>query len=154
MNTKDPKQASSLNPDNSSSLVSGLRSDANHCFVCGPSNPIGLQLVFHLEGGVCRSEFTPGEHHCGYDRVTHGGIIFSALDDVMANWLFLQGLKAFTAKCDLRYHSPLPIGARVLLEGRCLQQKGRLTRMKGLMTLADNGQEVASTEASFMMIPD
>jgi hypothetical protein len=32
--------------------------------------------------------------------MTHGGLIYSALDDVMANWLFLQGARGHTAKCD------------------------------------------------------
>ena len=131
---------------------STLRANANHCFVCGPSNPIGLQLKFRLEDDICRSEFTPGEHHCGYDGVTHGGIIFSTLDDVMANWLFLQGLEAFTAKCEVRYHAPLPLGTKVLLEGKCIQRKRRLTLMQGLMTRADTGEQVASSDASFMMV--
>ena len=131
--------------------MNSLRSDANHCFVCGPNNPIGLRLDFRIEDEVCLSEFTPGKDHCGYDNVTHGGIVFSALDDVMANWIFLKGLKAFTAKCDIRYKDALPLGTRVLLEGRCIKQRGRLTVMQGTMTRADNGKIVAQTEASFMM---
>lgn len=131
--------------------MTSLRSDANHCFVCGPNNPIGLQLEFRLEGDVCRSEFTPGENHCGYDGVTHGGIIFSALDDVMANWLFLRGLKAFTAKCEVRYRGPLPLGTRVDLEGSCVSQKNRLARMRGVMVRSDTGDTVAESEAAFMM---
>lgn len=131
-----------------------LRSDANHCFVCGPSNPIGLQLTFSIENDVCHSSFVPGEHHCGYDGVTHGGIVFSALDDVMANWLFLKGLKAYTAKCEIRYRDALPVGTAVRLEGHCLKQKGRLTQMKGLMIREDNDQIVAETEAAFMMATD
>ena len=58
---------------------------ANECFVCGPDNPIGLHLVFRLEDGACVSEFTPGRDHVGYPGVVHGGMIYSALDDVMAN---------------------------------------------------------------------
>jgi acyl-coenzyme A thioesterase PaaI-like protein len=131
-----------------------LRSDANHCFVCGSANPIGLQLTFTIEDDVCHASFTPGENHCGYDGVTHGGIVFSALDDVMANWLFLKGLKAFTAKCDIRYRDALPVGTTVRLEGHCLKQKGRLTQMKGLMIREDNGQVVAETEAAYMMAED
>lgn len=130
-----------------------LRTDANRCFVCGPGNPAGLNLTFSLdEEDVCRSRFVPGENHCGYDGVTHGGLIFSALDDVMANWLFLKGFKAFTAKCDIRYRDALPIGTAVLLEGRCIKQKSRLTLLSGLMIREDNGEIVAETEASFMMI--
>ncbi len=134
--------------------MSQLRSDANRCFVCGPGNPIGLKLAFRLEGDICHSEFTPGADHCGYDNVTHGGIVFSALDDVMANWLFLKGFKAFTAKCDIRYRDALPIGAKVRLEGHCIKQKARLTQMKGLMIRHDTNKVVAETEAAFMMIPD
>jgi len=134
--------------------MSKLRSDANRCFVCGPGNPIGLKLAFRLEEDICHSEFTPGADHCGYDNVTHGGIVFSALDDVMANWLFLKGFKAFTAKCDIRYRDALPIGAKVRLEGHCIKQKARLTQMKGLMIRHDTNEVVAETEAAFMMIPD
>ena len=132
--------------------MSLLRSDANHCFVCGPGNPIGLKLNFILEQDICYSEFTPGPDHCGYDNVTHGGIVFSALDDVMANWLFLKGLKAFTAKCEIRYRDTLPIGTKVRLEGHCIKQKARLTQMKGLMIRSDTNEVVAETEAAFMMI--
>ena len=131
-----------------------LRSDANRCFVCGPANPIGLHLEFRIEDELCRSEFTPGKDHCGYDDVTHGGIVFSILDDVMANWLFLKGLKAYTAKCEIRYKDSLPIGKKVLLEGKCIKQKGRLTVMKGTMTRVDSGQVVAECEASFMGATD
>lgn len=134
--------------------MSQLRSDANNCFVCGPANAIGLRLEFSMDGDVCRSRFTPGENHCGYDGVTHGGIIFSALDDVMANWLFLKGHKAFTARCDVRYRDALPVGTLVHLEGHCLKQKGRLTQMKGLMIRDDTKDVVAECEASFMLIPD
>jgi acyl-coenzyme A thioesterase PaaI-like protein len=134
--------------------MSELRSDANRCFVCGKSNPIGLKLTFRLEDDVCRSEYTPLDEHCGYDGVTHGGIIFSALDDVMANWIFLKGIRAYTAKCDIRYKGELPTGTAVKLEGRCIKERGRLVIMQGTMARADNGQLVAECEASFMKVAD
>jgi acyl-coenzyme A thioesterase PaaI-like protein len=126
--------------------------DASHCFVCGPANPIGLQLTFRLDDEICRSEFTPLPQHCGYDGVTHGGIIFSALDDVMANWMFLKGSRAYTAKCDIRYKGPLPVGTTVRLEGVCIRERARLVLMQGRMYRIDNGDLVAETEASFMKI--
>ena len=81
---------------------------ANKCFVCAPDNPIGLHLTFRLEDGACVSQFTPGENHQGYPGVIHGGMIYSALDDVMANWLYLRGARAYTARCEIRYRSPRP----------------------------------------------
>ena len=92
---------------------------ANNCFVCGIDNPIGLKVEFSLLDDVCIGSFTPQMQHAGYDNLTHGGILFSLLDDVMANWAWLQGKKCFTAKADIRYRQELPIGTEVLLEGRC-----------------------------------
>lgn len=128
-----------------------MRSDGNNCFVCGPGNDIGLKIKFKLEDNVVRAEFTPGEMHCGFDNVTHGGIIFSVLDDVMANWIYLNGIRAYTAKCDIRYKDSLPIGTRVLLEGHCVKQRGRLIVMEGKMSRAESGELVAETQASFMV---
>lgn len=132
------------------SNVNDTLQTASHCFVCGPANPIGLHLQFRLEDNVCRAEFTPQAHHCGYDGVTHGGIIFSVLDDVMANWIVLQGKQAFTAKVDLRYKDTLATGTKVRLEGTCTKARGRLYQMRATMTRCDNNQLVAECDASFM----
>lgn len=131
--------------------MSELRSDANRCFVCGPANDIGLNLTFRIDDdNVCRSEYTPAPNHCGYDGVTHGGLIFSALDDVMANWIFLKGIRAYTAKCDIRYRDSLPTGTPTRLEGKCIRERGRLVVMQGTMIRDDTGDVVAEAEASFM----
>jgi len=128
-----------------------LQSDGNNCFVCGPGNPIGLGVKFRLEDGVCRAEFTPGPEHMGYDQVTHGGIVFSLLDDVMANWIWLQGERCFTGKAEIRYRTELPIGTNVRLEGRCLKRKGRLAQMEGKVIRAEDDVVVAEATGSFMI---
>ena len=127
-----------------------LRSESNGCFVCGPGNPIGLKLEFRMDEDVCRSEFTPQDVHAGYKGVTHGGIVFSLLDDVMANWLWLQGIQCMTAKADIRYRGELPIGTTVRLEGRCLKRKGRLALMEGKVIRVSDEEVVAEATASFM----
>ena len=128
-----------------------LRSESNGCFVCGPGNPIGLKLEFRLDDDVCRSEFTPAEVHAGYPDVTHGGIIFSLLDDVMANWLWLQGIQCMTARADIRYRGELRIGTAVRLEGRCLKRKGRLALMEGRVIREKGDELVAEATANFMI---
>lgn len=127
--------------------------DANRCFVCGPANPNGLQLRFHIDAeDVCRTKFTPGPDHGGYAQLTHGGIVYSVLDDVMANWLYLKGMRAHTARCEIRYRQPLAIGTPVLLEGRLLRQKGKVAFMQGLLLKADDSSLVAEAEASFVIV--
>jgi acyl-coenzyme A thioesterase PaaI-like protein len=145
--TETPSTTPSPTP---SEVPGSIPENARQCFVCGPENPVGLHITFRLDDDVCHAEFTPADHHCGFDGITHGGIIFSALDDVMANWIVLQGMQAFTAKVDLRYKGSLPTGTPVTLEGRCLKAKGRLMQMQGRMLRADTGQVVAECDASFM----
>ena len=131
--------------------MSEIRTDGANCFVCGKTNPLGLQMTFRLEDDVCRSEFTPADDHCGFDGVTHGGIIYSTLDDVMANWIYLKDIKAYTAKCEIRYKGALPTGTHVEVEGRCIKNRGRLIVMQGKMTRTDTQEIVAETQASFML---
>lgn len=133
--------------------MSRLDSSANRCFVCGPSNPIGLQVRFRLDGEVCRAEFTPLEIHAGYDGVTHGGILFSLLDDVMANIIFLRGERCFTAKAEVRYRQPLPVGTAVRLEGRQQRRKGRLALLEGKVIRTDTDEVVAEASGRFMVEP-
>lgn len=127
------------------------RGDADNCFVCGTHNPIGLKVAFTLDDDSCHGRFTPGVNHAGFDQVTHGGIVFSLLDDTMANWLFLQGARGFTAKCEIRYRQPLPVGTEVALSCRLKQRKGRLVVLESSVERVDDGSVVATAEASFMI---
>ncbi len=130
-----------------------FRTAGNRCFVCGPGNPAGLGVRFRLENGLCVGEFTPGDDLRGYDGVTHGGILFSLLDDVMANWLWLQGMVCFTARAEIRYRAQLPTGTPVRLEGRCTRRKGRLALMEGRVVRQDTGEVAAEATGSFMIQP-
>ncbi len=126
------------------------RTDADNCFVCGPKNPIGLRIPFVFENGVCRGEFVPDHNHVGFDGVTHGGIIFSVLDDLMANWLFLQNGRGFTAKCEIRFRDPLPVSEKISVECHMKRRKGRLLQLES-KAFGDDGRVVAEAEASFMI---
>ena len=128
------------------------RPDANQCFVCGDDNPLGLRIAFRMDGDACRAEFTPGPFHGGYDDMTHGGIIYSVLDDVMANWLFLKGTRAHTARCEIRYREPLAIGETILLEGRLVKRKGRLAMMQGTARRAADLAVIAEADGSFVVV--
>ena len=128
-----------------------LANGSNQCFVCGPRNPIGLGVTFELDGDVCRGEFTPRPEHMGYDQVTHGGIVFSLLDDVMANWVWLRGERCFTARAEIRYRSELPVGTPIRLEGRCLKRKGRLAQMEGRLIRKSDDYVVAEASGALMI---
>ena len=127
------------------------RSDADNCFVCGETNAIGLRIKFRIDGEVCRGEFTPTHDHVGFDNVTHGGILFSVLDDVMANWLFLQGARATTARTEIRFRNPHAPENLLKLEGFPVKKKKRLVVMEGRAIADNTGEVIAEAQASFMV---
>lgn len=131
--------------------MSEPRGDASHCFVCGAHNPIGLKLAFRVEGAHCRGEFTARDEHVGFDGVTHGGIVFSVLDDAMANWFFLQGARGFTAKAEIRYRAPMPVGATASIECTLVKRKGRLLQLEARAADKISGTLFAESSASFML---
>ena len=125
--------------------------DATMCFACGVENPIGLRIDFTLENERVTAQFTPNENHVGYENTVHGGIIYSALDDVMANCLYLQKIKAHTARCEIRYRQALEVGQTITLNGWIENRRRRLVLLKGEARLASDDTLIADCEASFMI---
>ncbi len=125
--------------------------DAPMCFACGQDNPIGLKIRFDVDGDVCTAEFTPDENHVGFSDTVHGGIIYTALDDVTANILYQQGRKAHTARCEIRYRQPARVGEKLKLKGWIESERRRLIILKGEMRRASDDVVVADCESSFML---
>ena len=128
-----------------------LAASATMCFACGVDNPIGLRISFQMQDGKCTGVFTPGENHVGYKNTVHGGIIYSALDDVMANVLYLQDMKAHTAKCEIRYRKALEVGQTINLTGWIAQERSRLVVLRGEARTTADDTLIADCEASFML---
>jgi acyl-coenzyme A thioesterase PaaI-like protein len=128
------------------------RSIATNCLVCGPDNPIGLKVQYYLDHDVCCADFTPGPNHVGWDDVVHGGILYSVLDDAMANWLFLNGITAHTARCEIRYRSAVTVGTQLHAEGICVRGKGKLAFMEARLWATESQTLVAETQGSFMIV--
>lgn len=125
--------------------------DGSNCFACSQSNPIGLNIRFRIEGALCVAEFTPGPNHVGYDDVVHGGILFAALDDVMANWLYLQERRAYTGRASIRYRREARVGEALRLEGACVRERRRLVELSGRALVSGTNEVVCETEGTFML---
>ena len=126
---------------------------ADMCFACGPKNPIGLKIEFTIDAmGQCIGFFSANENHVGYQNTVHGGIIYTALDDVMANVLYLQNIKAHTGKCEIRYRKPLEIDQKIKLIGKITSKKSRLIALSGEARLVKSDELIADCEAKFMLV--
>ncbi len=124
---------------------------ASMCFACGPDNPIGLRIRFSFDGKVCTGEFTPDDNHVSWENTVHGGIIYAALDDVTGNIPYKQGLKAHTARSEVRYRQPLRIGETVVLRGWTESSRGRLLNLRGEARRKSDDVLVAECTSSFLV---
>ena len=99
------------------------------CFVCGLENPFGLHLHFHDNGqDEVTSAFTIEPNHQGYPGVAHGGIVAAILDEVGGRTVMIADPNRFfvTAKFEIRYRQPVPVGQPLKGVGRLLKINARL----------------------------
>jgi len=119
------------------------------CFACGPKNPIGLKLKFSMQDEVVETKFTPKDVHQGFDGIMHGGLISTLLDEVMANVLYIQGIKAVTAKMEVKFRKPVEINQELTVTG-WVERKKRRTINTASKIVNQAGEKVAEAEAVFM----
>jgi acyl-coenzyme A thioesterase PaaI-like protein len=120
------------------------------CFACGPENPIGLKLTFAEEGDKYVSRFTAGPEHQSYDGIVHGGIISTLLDEIMGRYPYAKGEDTVTARLEVRYRKPTPIGVELTITGWIVERRGRLYEMAGTVALPD-GTVSAEGKATLMV---
>lgn len=126
------------------------RSPQNECFACGPGNPGGLQLQFERDGDTVRSRFIPSRGHCGWAGIVHGGILSTALDEAMSYVLYFEGIKAYTARMDVRFRAPVKQGDDLTVEAQKVRQARRVVDIEGRLLRA--GEVVAESSSRFMML--
>ncbi len=90
----------------------------NHCFVCGKKNHDGLKLEVIRDGdkGV-RAEFIAHDRYRGWSKYLHGGVISLIFDELLGWNAMYLGYDAVTARMEVRYRKPIPLGSRVIFKG-------------------------------------
>lgn len=102
-----------------------LPSHYEHCFGCGREHPTGLHLQMEGSAETVRGSFEVTEHHQGAPGLAHGGVIAAALDEGMGYLLWLVGSPAVTARLEVDYARPVPVGTPLALEGWIERVEGR-----------------------------
>lgn len=124
------------------------------CFVCGVENPIGLKAAFYEDGeGRVVGEITPREEHQGYPGVLHGGIAATLLDEVAGRVMTGLGLWMATAKLEIRYKQPVPIGKPCTVIGEKVRLRGRALEAHAEIRLED-GSVAVEADGLYLRLPD
>src|SRR5512136_2168683 len=123
------------------------------CFVCGRENPIGFHAEFYIEDDRVYLDFTPQEQHQGYPGMMHGGLVSTLLDETVGRSAFLKNMWCVTAKMELRYRKPVPLGRPLRVVGWTTRVRGRILEAKGEVRL-DDGTVAVEANAVYVEIPE
>ena len=122
-----------------------------HCFACGENNPIGLKLKPRYDGEKVTAVFTPTVDHQGWFNITHGGILYTLLDEVTAYSVLCGGYSfGVTAKSSVRFKSPAATDVELLASAWVTKATSRLIETHGQLQNPD-GTIVAEVESSFLL---
>jgi acyl-coenzyme A thioesterase PaaI-like protein len=133
-------------------LVSAKKADYEACFGCGSRNPIGIRIggFERIDGGF-GATFTPLADHRGFEGLLHGGIIATALDEMLAWTATLEeDVFVLTGKLELRYPRPAPADAGYRLQGFLDERRGRRLLLHGDCRTED-GDVVAEASGLFLV---
>jgi acyl-coenzyme A thioesterase PaaI-like protein len=103
--------------------------DNKRCFVCGPGNPEGLRLEFRIDKDRGEAEANvnfPGRFQ-GWEKIVHGGLLATVLDEAMIYAAGAKGLKCVTGEITVRYVKPAGTNEAYRLKGWVTGKKGKIT---------------------------
>lgn len=145
-------------------VMPGRRSDApqpgaripSHyrwCVGCGSDHEHGLHLRVHAgEGLTVRGDFTVTEDHQGAPGLAHGGIISTAFDEVLGALNWLLGAPVVTARLEVDFTRPVPVGTTMRIEAEVTGMHGRKVYSAARGLLPD-GTLAAAARALFIQVP-
>jgi len=123
-----------------------------HCFACGQENPMGLKMRFETNGEKMRSQLEIPEHMHGWSKLVHGGVITTAMDEMMA-WTGIHFLNRFLLTKDIkvRFKLPLYVQEAITVYGWIAEQKNDRQVILAAEIYNAKGQPAASAQGEFVL---
>ena len=135
------------------SRLEGYTFEPHRCFACGELNEHGLQLVLHADAEGCWTELALAPRFQGWEDVAHGGIVATLLDEVMAWSVIGRGTWGVTARLNLAFKRPIPIGTPIRAEGWVTDNRRRTIHTAGHVVDAATRAVLATGDGVFMAAP-
>jgi acyl-coenzyme A thioesterase PaaI-like protein len=122
-----------------------------HCVGCGDENPASLGIAFSTDGERVFGAVRLDARHQGAPGFAHGGMVATALDDLLGTLLMLLKRPAVTARLEIDYRRPAMIGVDFTMEAWVEEVDGRKLHLRGVLRDAD-AQVIAEARALFLEI--
>jgi uncharacterized protein (TIGR00369 family) len=120
------------------------------CFCCGLDNERGLHLsISYPEKGTAETSLDVPSWFSGWKNMTHGGLLATLLDEIMAHACLGIAQRAVTAEITVRYQKAVETGARIRARGKVEEARGRVLSTRGWLYDAE-GLLLAEATARFI----
>jgi len=126
----------------------------HNCFACGQLNVHGLRLDLHARSGRCWTELSLPERFEGWEGIAHGGIICTILDEVMAWAIVGEDVWGVTARLQVEFKRPIPVGAPIRGEGWIVRRRRRWLETGARIVDVASGGELATATAVYVAVPE
>jgi uncharacterized protein (TIGR00369 family) len=120
------------------------------CFCCGADNERGLHLsITYPEKGTAETSLEVPSWFTGWKSMTHGGLLATLLDEIMAHACLAMAQRAVTAEITVRFQKAVETGARISARGKVEEARGRVLSTHGWIHDAE-GSLLAEATARFL----
>ena len=127
--------------------------EPHRCFACGELNEHGLHLAIHTDPTGSWTETTLEQRFQGWEAVAHGGVVCTLLDEVMAWAVIGRGTWGVTARLNVTFRRPIPVGRAIRGEGWVVDESRRVHRAEGRILDLGTGEVLATGESTFVAVP-
>ncbi len=141
--------------------------DFAHCYGCGYKNPEGhhFKTTYDEATGETVTRYRPKPYHTAIPGFVYGGLIASLIDchssgSAAIFKMLAEGKKPgeepaprfVTARLEVDYLKPTPLGPELEVRGRAVEVKGRKVVVES--RLFAGGEETARGRAVLVMLPE
>jgi acyl-coenzyme A thioesterase PaaI-like protein len=120
------------------------------CFGCGPENQQGLGLTPRLDGAKVTAEIEFAPWFQGGPGLVHGGAIAAFFDDLMGFVLMAHLTPGVTAKLEVNYLRPVPLGITIRGFAWLAERSGRKLWVEAVGE--DDAYRYVETRALFLPV--
>jgi acyl-coenzyme A thioesterase PaaI-like protein len=127
--------------------------DTHNCFACSPVNASGLQMKFFTDDKRVYAKVTIPGHMGSWNRIAHGGIVTTILDETMG-WagIYLLEQLTLTKTMTIDFEKAVMVGEELRCEAWVQERTGkREAIIKAAIYNADN-ELCAQSNSIFTML--
>lgn len=130
-----------------------IPSHYDRCYGCGSKHPAGLHMRVTAGDVGVHAVFEVTDVHQGAPGLAHGGLLSTAFDEALGalNWLLL--VPAVTARLEVDFRRPVPVGSVLHIDARITGVAGRKVYTQAVGRLGAEGPVALTASALFLQVP-